>query len=66
MAVVAIGQQMERLKETKLVNAFSQDNTVTASSLWQNQPVFFHVVRRPGCKLCRVFLALNNFPLETS
>jgi hypothetical protein len=59
MVVVAVGQQMERLKETKLVNAFSQETTIIASSLWQNQPVFFHVVRRPGCKLCRVFSSIK-------
>jgi hypothetical protein len=60
MAVVAVGQQLERLKETKLVNAFAPENTIIANSLWHNQPVFVQVVRRPGCKLCRVFSALTT------
>ena len=34
------------------------NTTYTAKSLWSQQPVLFHLIRRPGCHFCREQAAL--------
>lgn len=53
-AIVGSSALLERIKNTKLINLYDRETSISASTLWANQPVFVHVVRRPGCKLCRV------------
>jgi peroxiredoxin len=44
---------LNSIKDAKLTKLDEPDVSITASSLWEKQPVMVMVVRRPGCKLCR-------------